>query len=70
MLGKLFLIAVAFAIVLKYFIIPLLSFLAFLVGRLGVEGGLKHFLVVSLFALLVFSFGVFTWLVARIFHPK
>jgi hypothetical protein len=65
MLGKLILFAVAFSIILNYLIVPILSVLARLIGRLGAEGVLKHLLVAVTFALLVFSVGVFVWLGAR-----
>jgi hypothetical protein len=65
MFGKLILFAIAFSLILNYLIVPVLTALAQLIGRLGAEGVLKHVLVLTTFALLVFSLGVFAWLGAR-----
>jgi len=65
MLGKLMIFAIAFSIILNYFIIPVLTVLARLIASLGVGGPIKHLFVVATFALLVFTLGVFVWLTAR-----
>jgi hypothetical protein len=70
MFGKLVIFAIVFSIILNYFIIPVLTVLARLIASLGAEGPIKYFLVVSLFALLVFTFGVFVWLMAKFLKLK
>jgi len=70
MLGKLMIFAIAFAVILNYFIIPVLIVLARIIGRLGAEGPIKHLFVVATFASLVFTLGVFVWLTARFLRLK
>jgi hypothetical protein len=70
MFGKLVILAIVVSIVIKYFVIPVFTFLGLLVSRIGAQGPMKHFLVVSLFTLLVFTFGVFVWLVAKFLKLK
>jgi len=65
MFGKLILFAIIFSVILNYFIIPVLKVLAYLISRLGAEGGLKHLLVVASFTTLVFTIGVFIWFGAK-----
>ena len=70
MIGKLVLFAIAFSIILNYFIVPVLAVLAKIIGHLGAEGVLRHFLVLTCFALLVFSLGVFVWLGAKFLRMR
>jgi heme/copper-type cytochrome/quinol oxidase subunit 2 len=62
MLGELVLFAIAFSIILNYFIISVLTVLP---ASLGAEGPIKHLMVVATFAMLVFTLGVFVWLTAK-----
>ena len=70
MFGKLVIFAIAFAVILNYFIIPVLTVLARIIGRLGAEGPIKHLLVVATFALLVFTLVVFVWLTAKFLKSR
>jgi len=65
MFSKLFLFAIAFAVILNYIIIPALTVIARLIGSLGAQGALKHFLILISFASLVLTLGVFIWLLAK-----
>jgi hypothetical protein len=70
MFGKLVILTIVVLIVIRYFVIPVFTFLGLLVSRIGAQGPMKHFLVVSLFTLLVFTFGVFVWLVTKFLKPR